>query len=990
MGQTNMRRTWRHTLAVLGGLLLALALPIWGIADAQLQLPDAARELQNGTAGAQQPIDNGPVPSVQIYQPIIPDRAVQSPPSELERLYGQRSGRVMNQVDRAQNRVGGEQNQFALTQFGYDVVGIPSAVTAAQVGGVQDNYVLGDGDELLVDLRGQQNATYRVRVNRDGQVLIPRLNPIPVAGRTFGQFRAALEQQVAQTYAATSVFASVGQIRQVSVLVTGEVRKPGVRILSGLATPLDALLLSGGISKTGSLRDVRLIRGNQVVPLDLYSLLMQGTLPDIGGLRSGDRIFVPPLGSTVAILGVVQRPGIYELSPGQNSITTDALIGLAGGYEIAGNYRLSKTQLEPDGAIRLISLSSNEPIANGEILFVDSERDQRIETVELRGAVKLPNKYPLSTVSTLHKLIRGIADLLPDAYTPFIILLHRDPVLNTQTVESISLPRILSGQQEVPLLNDDVIYVFNRDEMRSLRAYASSRQVGTTNNTTAAAPAANGAGELGGGTGAGTGFDTRLQAAGLQTTMGQNISGQNVQGQNNQGQFNPGQSNPIQSGPNPYGPNPYGPNQYGPNQNGPNQNGPNPQSNPGNLQVVPQFNSLPTNATVALAQAAAAANQQSGAVANVPYIPVAQIAENIGIPEPVLTSTLNEHTVWLLDQVKDPGPYFAGPGSTLRDLLQVAGGPLLQADLSSVEVTSTKVDGATGTSNTVRTNYKGSVTDFDRVTLESLDVIRFRPVFSDRELGRITITGEVRYPGSFDIRRGERLSSVIARAGGLTDEAYALGAIFTRRSSAIAENEANQREARELESAFLAAAQRGSLTSAISATAGAAAAAAPPQFLTDLIQQLRTTPSLGRITITADPAVLQVKPELDISVEGGDTLYIPKRPSTIAVTGEVLNAGSFEYRNQYTVEDYIAQAGGTRETADESRIFVILPDGTARPVQQTWLTFGGSIIIPPGSVIVIPRDVAPFSFLATFTNITQITSQLALTAAALAVVAAHP
>jgi protein involved in polysaccharide export with SLBB domain len=240
------------------------------------------------------------------------------------------------------------------------------------------------------------------------------------------------------------------------------------------------------------------------------------------------------------------------------------------------------------------------------------------------------------------------------------------------------------------------------------------------------------------------------------------------------------------------------------------------------------------------------------------------------------------------------------------------------------------------------------------------------------------------------VKRGERLSSVLARAGGLTEEAYAPGAIFTRRTAAIAESEANQREAKELQVALAAAAQRGSFTSNISgaSVAGAAGAAGSnsSDVVNNLIAELRAAPALGRITVTADPAVLQVRPEQDIAMEGGDTLYIPKRPSTVTVTGEVLNTGSFAYRNDLTVKDYVAMAGGTRETADEDRTFVVLPDGSARPVEESWLSFNAANIIPPGSTIVVPVAVAPFNFLSTISNIaavTQIASQLAITAVSL-------
>jgi protein involved in polysaccharide export with SLBB domain len=388
-------------------------------------------------------------------------------------------------------------------------------------------------------------------------------------------------------------------------------------------------------------------------------------------------------------------------------------------------------------------------------------------------------------------------------------------------------------------------------------------------------------------------------------------------------------------------------------------------------------------------QAVGAINREAGPYNNrspLPRDPIAAAADALEVPQQLVISTVGDNLVWLFDEVKDPGPYVAADGTSLGELLQIGGGPLRDADLSAVEVTSTKIDPATGTARTIRTEYKGTIPDFGRVALQPLDVIRFRPVFSDRQEGRITIMGEVRYPGTFDVKRGERLSEVLARAGGLTNEAYPLGAIFTRRTAAIAETEANQREAKELEVALAAAAQRGSFTSNVSGSNLGGGGPTAADVVNKLIDELRSAPALGRITVTADPAVLQVHQEQDIALEGGDTLYIPKRPSTVTVTGEVLNNGSFAYHNELTVKDYVAMAGGTRETADEDRMFVVLPDGSARPVEDSWLSFNSNNLIPPGATIVVPVAVAPFNFLSTLGNIaalTQITSQIALTAVSL-------
>jgi protein involved in polysaccharide export with SLBB domain len=256
-----------------------------------------------------------------------------------------------------------------------------------------------------------------------------------------------------------------------------------------------------------------------------------------------------------------------------------------------------------------------------------------------------------------------------------------------------------------------------------------------------------------------------------------------------------------------------------------------------------------------------------------------------------------------------------------------------------------------------------------------MDSIRVRQVFSDRSAGgNVTVAGQVRYPGTFDVTRGERLSSLLARAGGLTEESYAYGAVFTRVSAAQAEAEGNFREANELQAGISAAITNPSLN------------ASALSYLQNLVTTLKNQPALGRITVTADPAILAVKPDLDVILEPGDFIYIPKRPSTVAVTGEVLNPGAFQYRPGLTSDDYLGMAGGTNDAAEDSETFIVMPDGTARPAEGGWFSFAGNSPIPPGATIVVPPNPAPFNTIVFLTSISQIVSQLAVAGASLAVI----
>ena len=229
-----------------------------GVPDLLNQIQQQMGQGQNGLPGVSGGTTNNPnLPPSITLQPAPSYRPPVLPPSRLEQIMSSRAG-------------------ARLQQFGYDQLGRGSPVTIPETGAIQDDYVLGPGDEIVVSLRGQENGEFRAVVDRNGQVVLPRLSPTPATGRTFGSFRQDLEAAVHRAYVATNASISVGRVRQISVLVSGEVNNPGQRLLTGLSSVVDALLLSGGVKKTGSLRDVRVQRGGHEFTIDLYSVLTAG------------------------------------------------------------------------------------------------------------------------------------------------------------------------------------------------------------------------------------------------------------------------------------------------------------------------------------------------------------------------------------------------------------------------------------------------------------------------------------------------------------------------------------------------------------------------------------------------------------------------------------------------------------------------------------------------------------------------------------------
>jgi protein involved in polysaccharide export with SLBB domain len=257
------------------------------------------------------------------------------------------------------------------------------------------------------------------------------------------------------------------------------------------------------------------------------------------------------------------------------------------------------------------------------------------------------------------------------------------------------------------------------------------------------------------------------------------------------------------------------------------------------------------------------------------------------------------------------------------------------------------------------------------------DQLHFNKVFTDTGIGSVMVQGEVRFTGNYPITRGEHLSDVLMRAGGLTSTAYPRGTVFLRKSAAQVEQDGYNRAAGEIQSQLVAGMARvgGDKIPGDAITA-----------IQGFVNQLRTQKPLGRIAITADPAVLAANPSQDPLLEPGDVVFIPQRPSTVAVLGEVMQPGSYSYQAGMTVKDYIKKAGGYAQFSNDDMTFIVQPDGSARRLETSWLGFD-STTLPPGSTIVVPRDLAPLSSRQIILDVTGIMSSLAVTIASLAVLA---
>lgn len=817
----------------------------------------------------------------------------------------------------------------AITQFGYNIFDQGGdAYRSGVMGAIADNYVIGIGDEVVVTLRGQRNVTLRTSVDRGGRLTFPDLPPIEAAGRTFGEVRDDIKAQAESRFLQTEPFVSIGQVRNIMVYVLGEVGEPGPHRLTGLSGLLEAIVASGGIRKTGSLRDVRLIRGKTSRTIDLYDLIFTGQLPEGLTLAEGDRIFVPPLSATLAIAGEVRRPGIYEV--GNRRLTVRDALALAGGPLRPDGYRYLKISADASGRDQAVDIQHaiDTPLAGGSILLLLKSKGTEIGGFSVDGHVVAPGVRSLTSTPTLANLLADTSIFQDNPYMVFAVLQRTDEVTRARNYVGVDLTRVRSGLSDVEFRQGDRLIVLSMEDVRYLssadvqavlagRRPPSLVQSEQATATERAMEAANGDGQ-----------SQRLARA--------------QEGEGRQTQPNPEAK--VCAG----------------------------------LKVLSALVQTSSKERFANALQIVSTGISPNAQLLSRNQPIANISTcpEIFARDPELLPFVLDHSVTVQGEVQVPGVYPLVAMAPLASLVAEVGGLSRDADTADIEITHFADERQQAIGPASHRHVDSRHSPLQQATVSPGDNIRFNPTFSGRDVGPVAIRGEVKRPGYYNIYRGETLSALIERAGGLTEEAYPLGAVFTRLSLKEQERRSNEISAERFQGALGTAA----LSAGPAENRGTMLAS-----LQVIVDGIRNAPVLGRLAAEADPTILQVRPDVDTVMEAGDDLFVPKRPNTVSVMGEVLNPGSVAFSVADDPSSYIAKAGGLSQSADDGRIYVILPNGQARPAKvSSWNLV--STPIPPGSIIVVPRDAAPFNGWAFTKDLFGIASNAAISAASLAVI----
>jgi polysaccharide export outer membrane protein len=784
-------------------------------------------------------------------------------------------------------------NHKPAERFGLDVFrkGAPQLGYLPMDLPVGPDYVVGPGDGLSIDLWGGVSQRLIRVVDREGRVSLPETGPLLVSGRTLGEVQAAVQHMLRSQFRDVSADVSLSRLRTVRVYVVGDVATPGAYDVSSLSTPLNALFTSGGVTARGSLRRIEHFRGKQLVEeVDAYDLLLHGVRGNLQRLENGDSLRVPPLGALVTVDGMVRRPATYELLREKN---LEDVLDLAGGILPAAALRHIEVQ-------RLVVHEKRTMLS---LDIGDASAPEAIRGQLRRFPVQDGDEvhiFPIAPYNTDAVYLEGHV-LRPGRYSYHKGMKLTDLVASYQEL----LPEPAGQYAEVIRLHaPDYHPIVESFSLAAALAHPESAPKLEPLDTVRifgrfdfeGAPEVLVTGEV--------------RAPGRYRTSGQQHVRDAI--------YQAGGVTPDAW-----------------------------------LDAAQLFRMQADGSTkvfsIGLRQALAG---------NVMDNLLLQPRDRIVVHRLLLR--VDPPRVYVQGDVAHPGKFPLAANMRVSDLVQAAGGMLRSASPENGDLVhyarpgNTAQKGEAAEHFTVNLSAALSGNEGEDAVLRDGDVLAVPQRAGWKDIGAtITLDGEVRNPGTYGIRSGERLSGVLARAGGFMPTAFPAAAVFERVEVRQLQEKARQELIQRLERE--AATTKFAVTSSASEQAEMQQAAY--QQRERAIEGVRKAPATGRLVVNLsnDLHAFATSPG-DIEVRAGDTIAIPKRPGFVLVVGQVYNSNAITYQPHKSAGWYLRRAGGPTHMADRGNIFIIRGNGSVESGRSG--LWGGGVLsrpVGPGDTIVVPE-----------------------------------
>ena len=701
-----------------------------------------------------------------------------------------------------------------------------------------DSYILGPGDEVIVDVWGATVSHVVAVIQTDGSIPLSDLGPVYLAGMSLKSAEANLKAQLSRIYAGladdrgdTFVRLSIGKMKGVVINISGEVVTPGAYIIPSLASLQSAIYKAGGINDTGSVRNITLYRrGKKIANFDLYEFLFSGKANENLRLQDGDVVSVESYHDIATINGAVMRPMKYEFKEGE---TISDLIKFAGGFTTNAQRSGIHISRQGIGSNKDFDIEASQfasfKLVDGDVISVRSYRSTNENSVTLTGPVKYPGEYAIGKdIYDVASLVRAAGGLIEGAFTGYgqINRLDED---RQPTYVTFDLSKVLDGQSTIALKREDNVVIYSHDD------FVANQSV-------------------------------RISGAVANPGVYSFHKGMTV------------------------------------------------------TELIELAGGLSADAY--LARGIISHASKEGQPVTAPFnVSEAEAGDGIVLMRDdavriySISELKQESTVSILGEVNAPGEYAFREGITIKDLVDLAMGFTDGVDMTNVQISSR----GGRTRGSVETLNLDENPELLNKSLRAYDIVSFRRLTYFRDQTTIVVEGEVMSPGAYMVDKAAvRISDIMAKTGGFTDDAYPHGAKLIR----VLTEEEKERQAM-------------------------AVSIANKSLNETMMIDMNTLADSYTIGIDLEKAIKQPGSNFDVVLRDGDIINVPQMNNTVKISGGVLYPNTVVFDKRMGWRDYIKQAGGFTKLARNGRTYAVYMNGK--------VATRGRIYIEPGMEIIVPE-----------------------------------
>jgi protein involved in polysaccharide export with SLBB domain len=788
------------------------------------------------------------------------------------------------------------------------------------------SYIINRGDNITFWVYGASNKKHSLTVNRQGNIDIPEIGPVHVAGEKYAEVKELLTNYLSSSYKNSEVVVDLNSFSTAQVTLTGFVNAPGIFNTSSISSVKDILIEANGVSDVGSVRKIEVKRaGTTIARVDYYHLLNAGLAQGDVVLQPNDTIHVPRAYGLVRLEGAVNKEAIFEIERGE---VLRKILKIAGGLKSSGDgLKIHIKRYTNNKQIKYHKITLKEAarftLKDGDEIYVGEMGVTNEKFIHIVGNVVSEGKREIKSnqIQLSRLLKKEIRDgklntmFLENTKLDYAVVKRVGEDLTPQMF-SINLANILDGMEDFTLFNRDILYVYNKLDV-GVNAYVTISQTGKSQNLL-----------MQGG--------KHLFTDGM--TLKDLIFAAGTQGAFDQQR----------------------------------------------VKVV-SYDEKNKKADVKIIDFT---NNPDFALKAFDAVYLFDFFETYPIK-----------TAYIFGEVVKSGKYEVAEAMTLEKFIQSAGGLNEKAYPKECEIVRYHINNG----ERKKKIFNVSMANISTFLIQPHDEINIKriPYWNDRKI--ITLKGEVKFPGTYIIHSGEKLSSVIKRAGGYTNEAFLYGAVFTREEIAKIQKESLKIELSKLKEQVILASLRASGSRSMNSINISESIKAVETLIVEAEQ---LTP-IGRVSINLNPnqqsahscnscintSLSSINRSIkgtssDLTLKDKDMLFIPSFKDTVIVSGEVMNPMASVYLGD-DIKNYISKSGGLGELADTDHIYVMHANGEAQKATiGSYLFSSNKVDIKRGDVIIVPKKLMFQRGIDVVGEVADIFYKLTLTVAAMRTVGA--